>query len=421
MHIRFVTTHDDQFALARVPFGYPVTVLQRGESAAPTDIAIFTISPAAGILRKQCLFMAPHRFGVRGIAVPAWALSTPFQVAIHPGAYARVRSNFVEALRQMAETYEAWNPHVPPPAPWNPLWHMGSVPAEFTTWQEEARQVISPPPLETTLRRHLTPVFEPSELPSTPRLLVMGCAAFNAPHTDVTDALLEHKMLAVVNELAKLAHGNVFYKVQVVLAPGSLIHYDWFRRHLHSFIFASIDEVEAQLHTHLFGTTRLFGRFHARSLEEIAESFDASASALVRQLADPLRARLSVPVETVSWLDILEPYIPAAQVLVEQHEALLRDLYAERVRIRSKRDSSYAKVHAMDPATGFDRTVGNAVLYLAEAMYLRDHPDCVVANCEPLDIDWKGLQPLLSKLWSERVPFVGMIGEAYRQPWGYGS
>ena len=415
MQVRFVTTHDDTFARARIPFGRPVTVLQPGQVAEPTDIALFTVAPEAGVQRRQCLFMAPHRFGERGIAIPDWALATPFQVAIHPSAYERRVRNFVEALHQMAETYEAWDPHTPPSAPWNPRWHLGEVPASFAAWQERARQIVRPLSVEMKLRRHLTPVFEPSETLSAPTLLVIGCAAFNKPHTDVVDRLREDKLQAVVAELAMLINSGCVAHVQVVLAEGNIMQHEVLRMHLHPFMFMSVAEAIRQSGTPFSGPTRLRGRTHQRSHSEIAEAFDASAAAMVRQLVEPLRAKVSVSVTTVSWLAMLEPYLDEASVIIQEHQSLLETIYAERVRTRP----SYATLHALDPAAGLNRTMGNAVLYVAEAMHLRDHPEHVVANCEVLDTYWRGLAPVLQPLWRDRTPYIGMIGEKFRQPWGY--
>ena len=415
----FVTSQGDALAAAAMrglPFARRVTQLPIGQCAAPGTIAVFTAELKEGQRKKRrLLFMCPHKFDHRGIEVPRWAKTTPLQVAIHPEAYSRDRRmGLADALKQVEKTYTTWNPWVEA-APWNPKWTHGDAPLEFLTWQERAQELIPPPTMEYRVAKHLTPVFRASPLPESPTLMVIGCAAFNRPHTDVVDQLLPQKMQAVVSGLIALVKNNSFKKIQVVVARSDILAHQILRDHLHPFIFTSVADAEAMLGKSFTETTRLWGREHRRSDAEIGQAFDESASAMRRQLVEPLSAKVPIPVEEISWVDMLLPYLSEASALTMQHQSLLEDIYLERVKTRL----SYATLHAVDPRAGLKRTMGNAVLYVAEAMYLRDNPDCVVGNCEVLDTYWKGLTPILMPIWNERVPYIGMMQEQYRQPWGY--
>jgi hypothetical protein len=379
-------------------------------------VGFFTAAQTAVFDRRKPRFLhvAPHKFSERNIEPPTWAQSTVFLVALRPNPSSKSVRDFKEAVLQVAATYTMWNPWAEPVAPWNPSWPQGTAEA-FVVWHDRAKDVVSKPSLEKRIASHLCPIFPPTTVHEHSTLVVIGCAAFNRPHTDVVGTLVAEKMQFVVEELRRLVSAGEFTHVEIIIPDGRIISNHIGRMHLHPFIFLPVSKTEELLgmrHTEL---TRLWGRVHARSDIEIAEAFDESAKAMQRQLIEPLAKLVSVPVYGVSWFSLIEPYLQEAITLVEKHAQLLEAIYLERVRTRP----SYATLHAIDPQAGLRRTFGNAVLYIAEAMHLRDHPDCVVANCEVHDTYWKGLAPIVLPLWGKRVPYIGMVGEKFRQPWGY--
>lgn len=414
----FVARSDDRLGVLAIQqlmsVGIEARVLNESEEAAPTDIAVFT-APGDAVFRRRYLSISPHKFAKRGILVPDWAHMTPFRVAIRGDGQAMRISNFTEALHQVALSYASWNPWINPVAPWNPDWKHGQIPETFTAWRAQAQQLVPPPAIEERLKKFLTPVFAPSPTVGPQTLMVIGCAAFNRPHTDVVETLLPSKMNSVLRNLEELVMAGGFTKVQVVIPEADMLDHEIARAHLHPFIFMAVPDVEHMLGKPFTETTRLWDRTHQRTAAEIAEAFTASAEAMKRQLVEPLASAVNVSVEAVSWVETIHPYLEEAARIVEGNMELLQGIYLERVNTRP----SYALLHSIDPAAGLARTVGNAALYVAEAMYLRDNSNHLIANYEANDVYWLGLEPVVRTLWGDRTPYIGMVHEAYRQPWGY--
>jgi hypothetical protein len=183
-------------------------------------------------------------------------------------------------------------------------------------------------------------------------------------------------------------------------------------------MFMGLKEVEQQVKYQLGTGARLFGKAHAhaRTDAEVRAALDQSGEMVRRDIIGAVETNLDASIKACSWTDYIGPYIDAAHAVAQRHRDVAERIYTERVRTRP----SYASLHAIDPGRGLRRTIANNVFYIAEAMYLRDNPDTAVVNFEYADTFWKGLEDILAKeVWGEWRPFVGMVRQDARQPWGY--
>lgn len=420
MGTRFVTVQDDRLGMHTIEHlrkrGYAVRALETTETALSTDVAFFTTSASIKFKKKPHFFVVtPHKFAQRGVVEPPWATATPFQVAIRPNALTYSQRSFEHALEQLAQTYTEWNPWITPsPAPWSPEWR-GAIPEAFTNWYRKARAQIQPPSLTVRMQSYLPSVFKGSCIKEPSKLLIIGCAAFNKPHTDFVNELLPLKMRQVVAHLSTLITRTPFAGIEVVTVGGDILSHPAMRRHLHPFIFMSPKEVERAGTVPQYALLKPVDKNYRRRDDEIAASLETSGEAMRRQLIEPLQEKIGQPVTEVSWLPMVRTYLDEATRLAEEHKTLIASIYRQRVETRP----SYKAMHHVDPHAGINRTIGNAVLYIAEAMYLRDHPEYVLANFEANDVYWRGLETLVQPIWREHTPYIGMAPEALRQPWGY--
>jgi hypothetical protein len=418
MRLSFIAHAHDEIALRALKLlggdGHDISVLQPGAMALKSSIALFSVEQE---VRNRFLRLSPYRMAQEGVVVPQWASETPFVVAISSVSARLYPGGFRSALRDMAKVYGVWEPWMKRPvAPWNPGWHT-SAHDGFAEWIGRARNALPNVSCTKRLGYRLEPIFPIKEEREIRTLVVTGCALFNKPHTDVVDTMNPGKRLEVVQGLESIVHDSGVSDVRFVVPRSDLLRPE-FREHFHPFIFMDVADVSAHLGSSLTGSARLLGRshFHARSDAEVALALDRSGDALVHNVIAPLAANTGVPIVPVSWSDYIGKYIADAMKVVSTHRAVAEEIYLERVRTRP----SYASLHVLDPERGLKRTLSNNVFYVAEAMFLRDNPDVAVVNCEFADTFWKGLEEVLSReVWGDFRPYIGMVPEPMRQPWGY--
>jgi hypothetical protein len=393
--------------------GYPTREVDPNrESTDRHEIALF--SSREGKFPNKHVRIAPYQFGPDGIqpTVDDW-IDTPFQIAVrplNPGQWKAHEQNRRIALADAARQYANWNPWMssgkigPAKAP---LTHLGDdARPSAETWQRQVKAVFEKPSFETILRSHLTPVFDTSvdHPPAWPELVVMGCAPFNKPHTDVAAELDPHKAEGVVKEVAGLASDGGFSRVTFVVPRSEFLWHEALRASLHPFLFMDVGYVEKQLGTPFREQTRLWGRRHERTDAEIAETLDAGGDAIERQIVEPLQAAGRCEVRSVSWTDLLGRYLDAAWNQSRRLTDLAERIYRERVQARQW----YQTLNRIDPYQGLRRTYGNNAVYLALAALLRDHPHMFLADCEVDEQFWSRLEPVLRSYWS-KPPFVGVV------------
>jgi hypothetical protein len=377
-----------------------------------THIALFGSDAP---FRNSFLRLATHRMRSEGFQLPEWASEMPFVVAVNAKIH-WVSTDFRQALKNLAVQFASWEPWMRhTDAPWDPRWHQG-VHDAFPDWRERAIETVPTPSVRSRLETRLAPVFRTTSTHAIERVLITGCALFNAPHTDVVAELPERTRNRVVQGL-----GTLLSEIDCptdFIVPGPELLDAHLREHFHPFIFMAVPEVEKQLGTQLTGRARLFGRsqWHARSDDEIAQALTASREGLVRDVVQPLAERSGRPVIARAWIDIIEPYLDMAYRLAGEYDYLAERIYQKRVQSRP----SYKSLHDMDPARGLRRTLANNVFYIAEALYLSEHPEVAIINCEHEDTFWLGLEEALSKsIWGDWRPLIGMVPKPLRQPWGY--
>lgn len=394
--------------------GYTTRALEEEGSADRSHIGLFGSS--AGF-RNSYVRMARHRFHIEGIEVPVWARDLPFLVAINAEAPDAISVSYRQSIKNMAEAFARWETWMrDSDAPWDPDWHREEVHPDFPAWRTSAERAAPAVPVRSRLSRRTTPVFEPTPDVSIERIVITGCALFNKPHTDVLDTIPEHKQRTVVGALGNLLSELGCETDFIVPGPELLDHR--LRDHFHPFMFMSVAEVGRQIGSNLYASARLLGdgHRHARTDTEIAAALSRSRAALEREIVMPLAARAGQCVHARAWQDIIGPYLDTAHRLAHDNARVAERIYAKRVETRP----SYQTVHQMDPARGLLRTVANNVFYIAEAMYLYEHPEVAVVNCEHEDTFWRGLEDLLAeKVWGSWRPFIGMVPKPVRQPWGY--
>lgn len=417
MRVLFTAHRDDAIGCTALRLlehsGYPTHVIENGTSPPPHCIGLFGVEKE---VRNRYLRLPPHRMPQEGIDIPEWGKDLPFLVAISGGASRKedmFHPGLRSALQDMAHQYENWGPWMKDDAPWRPNWSRGKH-ERFGEWRARAGGVVDSTCYERLTHR-LKPVFDIKDAPDIRRLVITGCALFNAPHTDVVDTIAPEKRGHVIEQFDAVIHDSCAEDVQFIV-PRSDLLCDMLREHFHIFMFMSIDDVAKHLVVKMHSSARLLGHTHARSDAEIAAALERSAEGITREIVRPLQASSHSPVRAIPWTGYIGPYLSKAQEIAQRHRETAEKVYQHRVSTRP----SYASLHKLDPARGLARTIANNVFYIAEAMYLKDNPDTAVVNCEFEDAFWKGLEQVLEKeVWGDFRPFIGMVPESARQPWGY--
>lgn len=420
MDLVFVALESDTLACRSLEllsgYGRTLRVTGRNDTIEPHSIALFSVEQAT---RNKFLRLSAHRMPEEEIRVPEWAAHLPFTVAINTRNCESDRFNGLSvALRTMAEEYKSWGPWMrSPEAPWRPNWKGGKKHGGFDAWRAKAKAAAGDAACIERLRHRLSPIFVPRGVEEIRTLIVTGCALFNQPHTDVISVLPRSKVRTVVRTLEHIVAESGVSDVRFVVPRGDLLREE-FRDHFHPFIFMSIEDAEKRSGKKFGAFSRILGKAHAhaRSDVEISSALDLSAEALIREIVRPLSEKTGVAIAGVSWTDYIGPYIERGHALAEKYRAFAEAIYRERVRTRP----SYASLHAIDPERGLRRTISNNAFYIAEAMFLKENPTVAIVNCEFADTFWKGLEQVLTDdVWGEFRPFIGMVPESARQPWGY--
>jgi hypothetical protein len=395
--------------------GHRTQVINDGGEVSLCSIAIFSVERE---VRNKFLRLSTHRMTEEGVEVPQWAATLPFVVAMSASMGRADRRGLRVALDNMADIYGAWGPWMQKPeAPWNPAWKDGEKHRAFGAWRLKAQGAVCGVSCAERLAHRLRPIFEPRRTDEIKRLVVTGCALFNQPHTDVVAMIPKEKSKAALGALEAVVLDAGVNDVRFVVPREDLLRTET-RDHFHPFMYMSIEDVARHLGRNVPESTRIRGRLHAhaRNDEEIADALRASADALMHEIVQPLRVRTGIPIVDTTWSGYVGPYLERAYALAQKHRAFAEDIYLERVRTRP----SYASLHKIDPERGLWRTISNNAFYIAEAMFLKDNPDTAVVNCEFADTFWRGLEQMLGQeVWGDFRPFIGMVGEGARQPWGY--
>ena len=415
----FVAHHTDRAArealLILRDMGYATADVEEMETIPPSAIGLFGSSAK---FRNKHLRLSSHCMEEEGFKAPAWGSGLVFLVAVNEvelgGKYRK--ANFRNALKVMADYYASWHPFMKKPdAPWIHCWSRGTPHQAFRDWHARARKAAGDVTVCERLSYYLNPVFTVKGDHEIDRLLVTGCALFNKPHTDVVSTIPTEKRDAVVRVLASILRDSSVSEADFIV-PGPDLLDSRLRLHFHPFMFESIAAVEGHLGFALDTQARLFGHMHARSDEEIAQALEASAECIRSDVVGPISAASGVTVQACSWTERTGPYLERAHDIARKHSDVAARIYVERVETRP----SYASLHAIDPVRGLERTIANNVLYIAEALYLKDHPTTGIVNCEFADTFWKGLEDILAaEVWGDWRPYIGMAASEARQPWSY--
>lgn len=414
----YAARHGDPVGLAALDMlksqGRSTLVVDDRTTLAPNTVALFGTDAKT---RSRYLRLAKHRMEQEGIEVPKWAEKLPFVVAVNAKWAAKYPHGLAIALREMASAQAAWWPGMlSPEAPWNPQWLQSCHP-NFPAWRKEAREAVKDLSTIERLTHRLEPIFSMRTQPPIKRLMITGCANFNKPHTDVVDALPAWKCEFVVEELRKIVDEAAVESASFVVPRGDLVC-DALRDHYHPFMFMSLDEVSHHVGYRVGPSARILGEAHAhaRTDAEVARAMDISGDMLEREIVQRLQSACTTPVRAITWSDYIGPYVERATAIAQRHIPVAEGIYEERVATRE----SYASLHKIDPARGLKRTVSNVIMYIAEAMYLKDHPEVAVVNCEYADTFWKRLENILEcHVWGMDPAFIGMTAQNVRQPWGY--
>lgn len=418
MQVSFVAREDDQAAVRAVTYlqnrGYKTRLQAQDEPLSPSSVALFGTSAK---LRNRFLMVSAHKMVDRGVVVPEAWRRHPFLAAVNSEADLS-DSGFRFALSQLAQTYGTWGPWMKDPeAPWSPDWKDGVPHVRFAEWKQSALEHTRSVSVHERLGHRTSPVFAAGQGLHVQKLVITGCALFNKPHTDVIATIPKGKRDIVLRTLASVIADTGVQDVKFVV-PGSDLMQPRLRDHFHLFMFMPIADVERHLGQRVGTLGRIFGErhAHARTDTEVGQALEVSAEALRRDIVSPLSEGSGVGVEGVSWTEYIGSYLEQASAIAERYRHEAEAIYLERVRTRP----SYASLHKIDPEAGLRRTISNNVFYIAEAMYLRDNPDTAIVNCEFADTFWKGLEEVLAReVWGSWRPYIGMVPQEARQPWGY--
>lgn len=416
MKLRFVGHSADAISLVALKqlaeLGFPTSTLEGGAFAGAQEVAVFGVET---LRKRRYLRVAKHRMEQEGIAVPPWAGTTPFCVAISASAMSAYPHGLKHALSNMANNYTNWGPWMRyPDAPWYPAWK-GEPPEAFGSWKADALSAVRSVSSAERLLHRLKPIFPPTACEKIEKIIVTGCALFNKPHTDVADLIVPDKKRQVVTGLGDIVHDAAVEEVRFVVPRSDLLRRE-LRDHFHPFMFEDVSRISSIKGS--VESLRIFGKqhAHARSDDEIRMSLNRSGDVIEREIVQPVAQSTGKQLVPITWSDYIGHFLADAERVALRYVDVAEKIYLERVRTRP----SYASLHEWDPARGLKRTISNNIFYIAEAMYLKEHPEVAVVNCEFADTFWKGLERVLEKeVWGSFRPLIGMVPMPLRQPWSY--
>lgn len=408
--------------------GMPVTLREIGddETAHSRQIAIYTCDDYADWPNRH-LRMPPFQVEAE---LPAWARATPFTVAVkRRSVEATGRSTLPSALQGLIKEYHRWVPGGTRKTPWN-VGSPNSDPSDETQkaiadWTMRVSRVYEPN-LGDMLSQHLQPIFDDcvgSVAASTERrLVVMGCAPFNDPHTDIAQGLVEEKADRARRYFETLIREAAPWLSEVVfLGVGAdFVRHPALKASLHPFFWPSIASLEELLGKRFGPGARICGRTGERTDDEVGEVLEYGFRMMERELVAPLRKQMDFPIEMARWTDLIDVgYFDWAYELTRTDDAIrqiINQIYQDRVEARPW----YKTVEdALGSAAGISRTRGNVAVYLATAKWMRDNPAAVSVDTEVDGQFWRELTSPVEEIWGDGMPYIGHVPPAVRQPWGY--
>ena len=283
--------------------------------------------------------------------------------------------------------------------------------------------------MSDVLKYHLeTPIFGDHEAvhratvagSGKARLVIMGCAPFNAPHTDVASTLQPKKARAARSAIRHLILDSQDYisEVLFVIAGGDFLTHEALKSSLHPFFWPDVSQIERSLGEKFSHETRLWGKTAERTDDEVAEAMEYGYALVANEILLPLQEdpQLRVPIRAVRWTNLVGPEIlDASWVLAQTNQDLAQRIYRERVGTRFW----YETIDRINPDAGLMRTVGNNAVYIATIFWAVQNPDSIIIDAEVDDQFWNGLKPLLQVLWADSEPFVASLPQYVCQPWAY--
>lgn len=124
--------------------GYQTKILQDGEFAPQTAVAIFSLPDVPHPIPGRYLRIAAHRLlSLR----PDWAVHTPFLAAINGNNKKWDSDKFTEAVLDLAKIYKVWFCSGSQGLPWNGFPSSKEKLGDLDRWRKEANCVLSRKPL----------------------------------------------------------------------------------------------------------------------------------------------------------------------------------------------------------------------------------------------------------------------------------
>lgn len=409
--------------------GYTTQLIQAMDSPNKPYVAIFGLETTdVGSVGKGGYYLraASHRLTDSTI-VPSWALETPFRIGVfrtvdRPQKKGTM-SSFAIAIVEAAKVFNTWSPGVKDwPAPWTKTKSETPAPEhadQFENWLDFALQVIGHGDAMSILRATLpAPIYAHSSPPTTPKLLFLGCATSNHPHTDVAEDIPQAKLDAVLKFCNRLI-ANLAGKISNVTfsaVSADFLRHPMLRSSLHPFYFESTSEIERRLGKPFSnGKLRLWDWNHKRSDAEIAAALRHGEHLIQQGLISPVAAKATIPVSSANWLSII-----SAETLDwawEQAQALtgLEALYDDKVKVQQ----SWAILDEYDHNYGLSRLRANAGIYLALARFLKENPDTIIVDFEVYPFYWSYLSDHVKAVWGGDTYSVMPVPGNVKQPWTY--
>lgn len=430
--ITFVAHRDDEKGVAAIEKlnlrGYTTQLIQALDSPNMPYVAVFGLETTdVGAVGKGGYYLrtASHRLTA---VVPNWALETPFRIGIfrtvdRGTSKNGTRSTFASAIAEAARVFSRWSPGIMDwPAPWTKTKSETPAPEhtdQFENWLDFALQAVGSGDVMSILRATLPlPIYVHSESPTTAKLLFLGCATSNHPHTDVAEEIPQEKLDVVIHFCNRLL-ANLEGKISSVMfsaVSADFLRHPMLRDSLHPFYFKSISEIEIRLgKVFQNGKLRLWNWNHQRSEHELAAALKHGEKLIQLGLVEPVAAKATVPVSSANWLDIIPTEI--LDWAWEQAHSLkgLEALYDDKVKVQA----SWAILDEFDHDYGLSRLRANAGIYLALARFLKENPETIIVDFEVYPFYWTYLAEYVKAIWQGSTYSVMPVPGKVRQPWTY--
>lgn len=425
--------------------GYPVRVLETPHARArQREVALFSFTDSSASIsvffKNTHLRCASHHLllpterdallsdrpelgelNSREMPVPNWVRNTPFRVAVRKVN----RSGFKTSILRMADAFTKWDPGI---ASEQTPWVKDQAPTEsympeYSFWLEMVHKALKfKPSLRTVLAHYGHAEFgTPLPVLEKPRVLVVGCAPFNRPHTDIGESLDELKRGRIIRYLDQflIDAGSMISSMEFLFVGGDFVTTAGLRSSLHPFFWQDVNDLEEKMKQEFKDKPRLWGRNHRRSDEEVSEALDYGYNLLKDGIVAQLASSNGLPIKVHRWTDLLGvDRLERGWKLANEKEE-----YAAAERIYRQRVQDHAWYRSIESLLGSDaglaRTLGNNSAYLGLATYLLEHPDTIILDFEVDAGFWHGLLPVLKKIWGEKKPTLITAPKHVRQPWAY--